>query len=361
MKKMKKLVLFIALLFSVGFAFSQVDENLSPEEKARRQKNIDIGNPFARFGYKPKIATLSKGKYLEFHDRDTIVKIGSFSYHTRKKTVTGYYSLDSLRSEATLHPTLISRWFSPDPLSDEFPSWSPYSFVFNNPIRFIDPDGRAPDDIIGVSRSDARKFKSDLHAVLSDSKFENLRSLISVSGKTFNHIDSGALATALDGVSLSTDEQTYVDLVVNTINSDDTHKVEYLSGEFTSSEGATAFKEHMNGVQEGVGDAMLTPEGKLSTGIIDAHGSGLNVPTNNGSHSFISGGSDNREVTSGHEVFGHGVASAAGLSTAQNNSNAIRADNLIRRVMGLPQRIGEKHGGYKEGQITEPQKLPITK
>ncbi len=151
---MKKIVLFIALLFSVGFAYSQVDENLSPEEKARRQRNIDMGNPFARFGYKPKIATLSKGKYLEFHDRDTIVKIGSFSYHTRNKTVTGYYSLDSLRSEATLHPTLISRWFSPDPLSDEFPSWSPYNFVFNNPIRFVDPDGRAPDDIIFLNNKD---------------------------------------------------------------------------------------------------------------------------------------------------------------------------------------------------------------
>jgi len=191
----------------------------------------------------------------------------------------------------------VSQWLSVDPLAYKMPSWSPYSYTFNNPVRFIDPDGRAPEYIIGVSRSDARKFKSDLHTVLSDSKFEKLRGLISVGGKTFNHIDSGALATALDGVSLSTDEQTYVDLVVNTINSDDIHKVEYLSGEFTSSEGATAFKEYMNGVQEGLGDIMLTPEGKLSTGLIDAHGGGFNVPTNNGSHSFISGGSDNREAT----------------------------------------------------------------
>lgn len=33
---------------------------------------------------------------------------------------------------------------SVDPLAKEFPSWSTYSHTLNNPITFIDPDGRAP-------------------------------------------------------------------------------------------------------------------------------------------------------------------------------------------------------------------------
>ncbi|WP_343642335.1 DUF6443 domain-containing protein [Chryseobacterium sp.] len=41
------------------------------------------------------------------------------------------------------------RWFSPDPLSEEFEEWSPYSYVFNNPIRYVDPDGKAPIDVVG--------------------------------------------------------------------------------------------------------------------------------------------------------------------------------------------------------------------
>ena len=40
----------------------------------------------------------------------------------------------------------FSIWLSVDPLAEKFPDQSPYSFCFNNPMRFVDPDGRAPVD-----------------------------------------------------------------------------------------------------------------------------------------------------------------------------------------------------------------------
>ena len=38
------------------------------------------------------------------------------------------------------HPTL-SIWLSVDPMSDKYPSMSPYTYCANNPVKLVDPDG----------------------------------------------------------------------------------------------------------------------------------------------------------------------------------------------------------------------------
>jgi len=40
----------------------------------------------------------------------------------------------------------FGRFLSVDPLADEFPEWSPYTYTLNNPLKFVDLDGRMPTD-----------------------------------------------------------------------------------------------------------------------------------------------------------------------------------------------------------------------
>lgn len=45
---------------------------------------------------------------------------------------------------ARFYMSAIGRWGVTDPLADDFPAWSPYNYVQNNPIGAFDPDGLAP-------------------------------------------------------------------------------------------------------------------------------------------------------------------------------------------------------------------------
>lgn len=116
---MKKTLTAVIMLMALHTAFAQ--------------------NPFEQFGDKSNVLTMTHGRFNEFHDQDSVVQIGSILLDVNRKIIVGSVVEDT--TEYMPSPTLISRWWAVDPLAEKYFSMSPYNFVLNNPVLFVDPNG----------------------------------------------------------------------------------------------------------------------------------------------------------------------------------------------------------------------------
>lgn len=103
-------------------------------------------NPFAAYGYQPKMATMSNGRYDECHDRSRIVEIGSVRFDTKTNKIVGIVNKDTTITD--VEAQTVSRFISIDPHAERYYSISPYAYCKNNPIRLIDPDGQDGWDVV---------------------------------------------------------------------------------------------------------------------------------------------------------------------------------------------------------------------
>ena len=165
---------------------------------------------------------------------------------------------------------------------------SPLAYCHGNPVMFIDPTGMT---IQGNTREDAVNLVSDIRSIFKDEAFNQFRDLITQSGKKHNgksleKISDEALKLAFDGISLTEDQQALVDVVVNTINSEDKHIVEYSKGEGNIS--ANALSAMYDGFKNLPMSVILSANGGFPVAFVkNMGGGGLTAQTQKGSYTVI--------------------------------------------------------------------------
>lgn len=146
----KTITLTVALLFTT-FLYSQT-----------------VTTPFQKLGYDVFVGTSSKGEYAEFHDLTDVVEIGSVLYNTKTKEIVQL--LDE--GESTLALSSATTAMSIDPHCEKYYWISPYAYAANNPILYVDPDGKDFHiSFSGTNAEESRRIFEQISNVMFNNQF----------------------------------------------------------------------------------------------------------------------------------------------------------------------------------------------
>lgn len=133
---------------------------------------------FKQHGFTKEPLTLSNGNYNEFFNNDEVVQVGTVLLNTKTMNIVAFVKEET---DTTYKAELSSRWLSPDPLAAKYPQVSPYVYCLNNPIIFIDPDGRIVKPAPGSNKAFIDNYNAASNLLISKGVGGSFNQLVSSS------------------------------------------------------------------------------------------------------------------------------------------------------------------------------------
>jgi RHS repeat-associated protein len=152
----------------------------------------------ATMKFAEKMAPNTNESMIVLEQANNFVGDGSYNYKYNGKEYQDELGLNMYDYGARNYDAAIGRWIVIDPLAEDYSDYSPYCYVFNDPMRHTDPDGMAPDDIVIYG---ANNSSITIKTKLIDVSI-NASSIVGDFGGNYSFDGDGFVVTALDIVGV---------------------------------------------------------------------------------------------------------------------------------------------------------------